>query len=101
VLFLIRFPIALPAIFAGTKVAISMALVGVIVGEFVTSTQGLGFVIMYAQGTFDAPMVYASILLLGILGTALFYLVDFIERLSIPWHVSHRVPDASSAQVPV
>ena len=90
VLWKIRFPAALPAIFAGTKVAISMALVGVIVGEFVTTDVGLGFAIMWGQGNFDIPMVYVSIVILGIMGTLLFYLIDTIERWVIPWHVSQR-----------
>src|SRR5574340_675769 len=49
----IRFPIALPHIFSGMKVAIGLALVGAIVGEFVSSQKGLGYVILSAQGTFD------------------------------------------------
>ena len=90
VLYRIRLPNALPSMFAGMKVAISMALVGVIVGEFVTSEAGLGYTILSAQGTFNIPMVFVSVILLGVLGTALFYVIDLIERLVIPWHVSHR-----------
>jgi NitT/TauT family transport system permease protein len=86
----IRFPNALPALFAGMKVAISLALVGTIVGEFVAGGEGLGSAILSAQGTFDTPQVFACILLLGLLGTALFYAVDYLERLVIPWHASHR-----------
>jgi NitT/TauT family transport system permease protein len=86
----IRFPTALPSIFAGMKVAISLALVGTIVGEFVGSNWGLGFVIMQSQGQFNTPRVFAAILVLSVLGTLLFQLVDLIERRSMPWHVSHR-----------
>lgn len=86
----IRFPHALPALFAGMKVAISLALVGTIVGEFVAGGEGLGSAILSAQGTFDTPQVFACILLLGLLGTALFYAVDYLERLLIPWHASQR-----------
>jgi NitT/TauT family transport system permease protein len=90
VLFKIRFPCALPSLFAGMKVAISFALVGAIVGEFVAGGSGLGFQILVAQGQFDTPRVFVSLLLLGLMGTALFYLVDFAERLVLPWHVSQR-----------
>jgi NitT/TauT family transport system permease protein len=86
----IRFPHALPSLFAGMKVAISLALVGTIVGEFVAGGQGLGSAILSAQGTFDTPQVFACILLLGLMGTALFYAVDYLERLLIPWHASQR-----------
>jgi len=90
VLFKIRFPCALPSLFAGMKVAISFALVGAIVGEFVAGGSGLGFQILVAQGQFDTPRVFVSLLLLGLMGTVLFYLVDFAERIFLPWHVSQR-----------
>ncbi len=86
----IRFPHALPSLFAGMKVAVSFALVGAIVGEFVAGAKGLGFTILTAQGMFDTVRVFVSLVLLGLLGTVLFYLVDFAERLALPWHVSQR-----------
>ena len=88
----IRFPNALPSVFAGLKVAISFALVGAIVGEFVAGSEGLGFAILTAQGQFDTPRVFVCLILLGILGTILFYVVEALERLLLPWHVSQRVP---------
>ncbi|MFZ4808874.1 MAG: ABC transporter permease [Hyphomicrobiaceae bacterium] len=90
ILFKIRFPCALPSLFAGMKVAISFALVGAIVGEFVAGSQGLGFQILVAQGQFDTARVFVSLLLLGLVGTVLFFVVDFGERLALPWHVSQR-----------
>jgi NitT/TauT family transport system permease protein len=85
-----RFPNALPHIFAGMKVAISLALVGAIAGEFVASQEGLGFVILSSQGMFQTVRVFAAIVVLGVMGTVLFYLTDLAERLVCPWHVSHR-----------
>ncbi|MGE0717378.1 MAG: ABC transporter permease [Alphaproteobacteria bacterium] len=90
ILFKIRFPNALPSLFVGMKVAISFALVGAIVGEFVAGSAGLGFVILVAQGQFDTSRVFVALVLLGILGTLLFYLVEAAERLALPWHVSQR-----------
>jgi NitT/TauT family transport system permease protein len=90
VLWKVRFPTALPAMFAGMKVAISLALVGAIAGEFVASQVGLGYAILTAQGMFQINSVFASIVLLGILGTVLFYLMNLIERWLVPWHVSLR-----------
>ncbi|MDM0015470.1 ABC transporter permease [Variovorax sp. J22P168] len=86
----VRFPNALPSIFAGMKVGISLALVGAIVGEFVAGDSGLGHVILVAQSSFDTPRLFAALVLLGVLGTLLFKMVDWIETLVIPWHVSHR-----------
>jgi NitT/TauT family transport system permease protein len=90
ILFKIRFPCALPSLFAGMKVAISFALVGAIVGEFVAGSRGLGFQILTAQGQFDTVRVFVPLLLLGVAGTILFFLVDYAERLTLPWHVSQR-----------
>lgn len=86
----IRFPHALPSLFAGMKVAISLALVGTIVGEFVAGGEGLGSAILAAQGTFDTSQVFACIVLLGLMGTMLFYLMETFERWLIPWHSSQR-----------
>lgn len=86
----LRLPNALPHLFAGMKVAISLALVGTIAGEFIASQSGLGYVILSAQGAFQTTRVFAAVILLGLLGTILFFLVDFVERLACPWHVSHR-----------
>ncbi len=89
-LLLLRAPNALPHLFSGMKVAMSLALVGAIAGEFVASQAGLGYVILAAQGAFQTTRVFAAIVLLGVLGTILFYIVDLAERLVCPWHVSHR-----------
>jgi NitT/TauT family transport system permease protein len=86
----IRLPCALPSMFAGLKVGISLALVGAIVGEFVASDHGLGYVILTAQGTFDTPQIFAANLLLALIGVVLFGLLTLLERRLIPWHASHR-----------
>jgi NitT/TauT family transport system permease protein len=86
----LRFPNALPYLFAGMKVAISLALVGEIAGEFVASQAGLGYVILAAQGNFQTTRVFASIFLLGVMGTILFLVVEFLERIVCPWHVAQR-----------
>ena len=86
----LRLPNAVPYLFAGMKVAISLALVGAIAGEFVASQAGLGYVILSSQGAFQTTRVFAAIVLLGIIGTILFYTIDGIEGLVCPWHVSHR-----------
>jgi NitT/TauT family transport system permease protein len=93
----IRLPNALPSIFSGLKVGVSFALIGAIVGEFVAGNTGLGSVILLAQGNFDTPRVFAALLLLGVLGTILFYLIDLAETLLLPWHVSQRGPGGQLA----
>jgi NitT/TauT family transport system permease protein len=90
ILLKIRFPNALPSVFAGAKVGISFALIGAIVGEFVAGERGLGYVILTSQSTFNTPRAFVAIVLLGVLGTLMFFIVDFCERLLLPWHVSQR-----------
>jgi NitT/TauT family transport system permease protein len=79
---------ALPHMFAGMKVAMSLSLVGAIVGEFVSSQEGLGYVILSAQGMFDTTRVFAAITILAVVGVVLIEAIGVAERLALPWH--HR-----------
>jgi NitT/TauT family transport system permease protein len=97
ILWKVRFPNALPALFVGMKVAISFALVGAIVGEFVGGSAGLGYVILVAQGQFDTVRVFAALVVLGVIGTLLFYAVEAIERLALPGWELARLPAQMSA----
>jgi len=90
VLIKIRFPCALASMFAGMKVGISFALIGAIVGEFVAGETGLGHVILLSQGMFDTTRAFAAIVILGVMGTILFYTVETAERMLLPWHTSQR-----------
>jgi len=90
ILLKIRLPNALPYLFAGMKVAISFALIGTIVGEFVVGDRGLGAAILLAQGMFDTTRAFAAIVLLGLMGALLFFAVEMVERYCLPWHVSQR-----------
>ncbi len=81
----IRFPSALPSLFAGMKVGISLALIGAIIGEFVASNRGLGYMILVSQGQFDIVRMFAAMSVLSVIGLALFYVIVFTERVSMPW----------------
>ncbi len=87
---IIRLPHALPAIFSGLKVSVTLAVVGAVVGEFVGSNSGLGFVLQRSIGNFELPTMFAALVLLSLIGVILFWIVDVIERLAIPWHASQR-----------
>lgn len=81
----IRFPHALREIFVGLKVAISLAVIGAVIGEFSGADQGLGFVIVQAGASADTALAFAAMVLLGAVSIALFYTLSGIERLLIPW----------------
>ncbi|MGC4853172.1 ABC transporter permease [Micromonospora sp. DT4] len=87
----IRFPNALPHLMAGLKVAVTLAVVGAVVGEFVGASEGLGYVLLLANGNLDAPLLFADLILMSAIGIVLFVLVEIAEALLIPWHASRRV----------
>jgi NitT/TauT family transport system permease protein len=89
----IRVPNALPSFFGGLKVAITLAVVGAIVGEFVGADQGLGYLIQVSNGNLDTLLLFAAMAVLALLGIALFIAVDLAERLLLPWHISARADD--------
>ncbi len=86
----IRFPGALPQLMSGLKVAVTLAVVGAVVGEFVGADRGLGYVLLLASGNLDAPLLFADLILMSLIGVVLFLLVELLERLLIPWHASRR-----------
>jgi NitT/TauT family transport system permease protein len=86
----ISLPQALPHIFTGLKVGAALAATAAIVAEFVASDSGLGYLLLQYNGQLETPMVFAIIVLLSLIGVALYYAVEFIERLAIPWHVSQQ-----------
>jgi NitT/TauT family transport system permease protein len=86
----IALPHSLPHIFSGFKVSITLVVVGAVVGEFVGSNSGLGYVLQIANGNFDLPLMFAALVVLSVIGVILFGLVDLVERLMIPWHPSYR-----------
>ncbi|MGA7325685.1 MAG: ABC transporter permease [Rhodomicrobium sp.] len=87
---LVSLPHAMPAIFAGLKVSITLAVVGAVVGEFVGSNSGIGYVMQRSIGTFDLPVMFAALVILAMIGVVLFWVVDLLERIAIPWHASQR-----------
>jgi NitT/TauT family transport system permease protein len=79
----IQLPSSLPYLFSGMRVAAVLAIAGTIVGEFVGSEAGLGFVIMAAQGTLDTPVMVMSLILVTLVGVTLYGLVVALERLVV------------------
>jgi NitT/TauT family transport system permease protein len=84
----IRLPYALPSIFTGLKVAAALSATAAEVAEFVASDRGLGYLLLEFNGDLNTSMVFATIIVLSIVGLLVYYAVEVIERLAIPWHVS-------------
>jgi NitT/TauT family transport system permease protein len=78
----VRFPAALPHIFSGMKIAITLAIIGVIIGEFITAQAGLGYLIIFATARADTEVSMAAIVVLCICGLLLYGLVALAESVA-------------------
>ena len=81
----VQFPAALPFIFSGAKVAVTLAVIGAVIGEFVGSTNGLGNLLLSANSQLDGPLAWAALVWLSVLGILLFVGVILAERILMPW----------------
>lgn len=86
----VRFPMALPFFFSGLKVAVTLAVIGAVVGEFVGSDKGLGYVILSATSYWKSNLAFAAMGILALLAVGLFGLVELVERLVCPWYAFTR-----------
>ena len=84
-LYRIRLPYAVPFVFSGLKVAIALAVVGAVVGEFVAADQGLGYLITTSTAFFKVPLAFGAMILLSLMGIVLFQAIVIIERTFFPW----------------
>ena len=86
----LKIPRALPQFFDGVKVGTTLALIGAVVGEFVSAQEGLGYMVLIANRNLDTPLMFAVFAALSLIGILLFYGVVLVERLLIPWHAAAR-----------
>ncbi len=81
----IQFPAALPFIMAGSKVAITLSVIGAVIGEFIGSNEGLGNLLLVANSQIDTPLAFAALFALAILGMLLYGAVALVEVALSPW----------------
>ena len=86
-----RLPLALPSIFGGLKVSVAFAVVGAVIAEWVGASEGLGYLLLMANGRLDTTLLFAVLVILMVIGVVLYYGIEFIERLLIPWHATVRL----------
>ncbi|SEQ88186.1 NitT/TauT family transport system permease protein [Lentzea xinjiangensis] len=82
---------ALPQIFVGLKVSITLAVVGAVIGEFVGARAGLGYVISTSGASADTSLAFAAMALLAVVSVVLFYALVLLERKLVPWAEERRV----------
>ncbi|WP_327287102.1 ABC transporter permease [Streptomyces sp. NBC_01198] len=83
---LVRLPTALPSIFAGLKVAVTFAVIGAVVGEFIVGGSGLGYLTLSASGNQNVPLLFACVIALAVIGVLFYAAIDIAERLVLRHH---------------
>ena len=86
----LQIPTALPFMFSGIKVGISVSVIAAVIGEWVGGSAGLGYLITYSQPLFLTSRVFASIVVLSAMGISLFVLAGFLERMMLPWYHTQK-----------
>jgi ABC-type nitrate/sulfonate/bicarbonate transport system permease component len=90
----IVFPAALPQIFAGMRTSLSLAVIMMVLTEYFSSTSGVGYVLLISKNTFQLTPMWAAIVLIGVLGYLLNFLLILVERRVLAWHRGWRAATA-------
>ena len=85
IFFMVEAPGTLPFLFGGVRLAVTYCVIGAVVGEWVGSSEGLGFLMIQDKAQFEIPRLFAEIALLSVMGVSLFLLVALAQRLAAPW----------------
>jgi NitT/TauT family transport system permease protein len=85
----LELPSAMPVVFAGLKVGVTLSVIGAVVGEFVGADRGLGFLINLARSLFDTPLMFVALLTLMGIALGLYSIVSILER----WVLAWRLPE--------
>jgi NitT/TauT family transport system permease protein len=78
-------PAALPILFGGLKVSAVLAVIGAVVGEFVSSSAGLGYLLNRARNDYDTPLVFVAILMLALIARLMYGVISLLERRALRW----------------
>jgi NitT/TauT family transport system permease protein len=89
-IFQIRLPSAVPHIFSGLKVSITLSVIGAVVAEFVASESGLGYAILFATSSFTVSTAFANLVALVILSLVLFRIVSAVQSLFFDWSLGSQ-----------
>jgi putative hydroxymethylpyrimidine transport system permease protein len=88
----IRLPAALPALGSGLRIAAAVAPIGAVIGEWVGSSAGLGYLMLHANARLQIDLMFAALLLLGLIAVALYFAVDWAVRRLVPWQAEQALP---------
>ena len=85
-----QLPAAMPFLFSGARIAVAVSVIGAVIGEWVGSSEGLGYLMIRSKPQFLTERVFAAIVVLSVMGIGLFLLVGLVERFAIPWWHNER-----------
>ena len=85
IFYMVEVPGALPFLFGGIRLAVTYSVIGAVVGEWVGSSEGLGFLMIQDKSQFEIARLFAEIAVLSAMGVTLFLLVALVQRLAAPW----------------
>lgn len=85
----LRWPTSLPYLFSALRIASTAALLGAIVGEWIGSNVGLGYLIIAATADYRTPLLYATMTVASVLALIMFNLVSVVERYAVPWRLTN------------
>lgn len=88
----VRFPNALPFIFDGLKIGVTLAIVGAVVGEFVASEEGVGFIALYAMTNYNIPVVFSVVGLMSLIAVAAFFTLYLVQDRLVHWREAALFP---------
>ncbi|GIL11482.1 MAG: riboflavin transport system permease protein RibX [Chloroflexota bacterium] len=83
-------PAAMPVLLSGLKISATLAVIGAVVGEFVSANAGLGFLINLARSQYDTPLVIVAVLALTVMARLLYGLASLVERRALAWQARAR-----------
>jgi ABC-type nitrate/sulfonate/bicarbonate transport system permease component len=81
----LQVPTSMPYLFSGLRIAVAFSVIGAVIGEWVGSSEGLGYLMIRSKPQFLTERVFAAIVILSAMGVGLFALVSIVERFAIPW----------------
>ncbi len=83
-------PAVLPALIAGARIALGIALIMMVISEMIAATSGLGYLILQAQRTYAIAQMYAGIIVLGLLGWLVTAAFSLVERRVLGWYQDQK-----------
>ena len=92
----VQVPTSLPYLFSGVRVAMAVSVIGAVIGEWVGSSQGLGYLMIRSKPQFLTERVFATIFILSVMGISLFLMVGLVERYMLVWR--HRERQAAARE---